>query len=285
MNQTIHPITCASIETTRFDSPADLAWFAFHTAPMDNEPETGAHPYQTAALQTYLSGKSSPQTTVSILCTPQEQNPPESPQNLRLRVFSLLQSALFELPRRYTPSLITLLSEIHNLSDPTWTFLPNFATAWSDLHKQSHWREALATADPSTRDKRREAHIHRAFVEASCAVAISSSTSTTPEEEGLMPLSWGYECLSSALETQHAVWDFEIPAAAVWVKVAGTRFKEGAEMGERSWALEREGRLWGAGPMSLGRWEFWMRRFEEIEGLGNAISNAGSEGLRGMRRC
>lgn len=98
-----------------------------------------------------------------------------------------------------------------------------------------------------------------------------------------MPLSWGYECLSDALECQDAVLDFEVPAAAVWVKVAGARLKEGAERGERSWALERDGRLWSAGPMSLERWEFWMRRFEEIEDVGNGIINAASEGLRGMR--
>lgn len=278
MNTTLPQITCASIETDGFDSSADTAWFTHHTAPMDNEPETGAHPHQTSALQTYLSGKSNPSTTASILCS-SPQDLTEFPADLCSRVLALLSSALFELPRRYTPSLISLLLEIHNSPDPTWNALPGFATSWSDTHKQCHWRAALATRDPSTRSQRRAAHIHRAFVEASCAVAFP----TLSAEEGVMPLSWGYECLSDALECQDAVLDFEVPAAAVWVKVAGARLKEGAERGERSWALERDGRLWSAGPMSLERWEFWMRRFEEIEDVGNGIINAASEGLRGMR--
>ncbi|CZT18396.1 uncharacterized protein RCC_04240 [Ramularia collo-cygni] len=277
MNLNIPQITCASIETDGFDSTADSAWFTHHTAPMDDEPETGAHTYQTEALQSYLAGKCNLSITATTLCSLQNHN--ETPTDLRSRIFNLLESALFELPRRYTSSLISLLLEIHSSDDPTWKNLPGFATSWSDMWKQDQWRSALAIRDPATRSKRREAHIHRAYVEASCAMVAVGPTA----EDGLMPLSWGYECISEALECQHAVWDFEVPAAAMWVKIAGKRLKEGAERGERSWALEREGRLWGPGPMSLQRWEFWMRRFEEMEDVGNAIANAGSEGARTMR--
>lgn len=279
MNQNPLQITCASIETDGFDSSANPAWFAHHTAPRDNESETGAHPYQTEALRIYLQGKSNPATAAANLCSSEEHSG-ETALDLRTRTFSLLQSALFELPRRYTPSLASLLSEIHKSENPTWNNLPGFGDSWSDLWKQPHWRSALATRDPATRSKRREAHIHRAFVEATCAMAAQGPTA----EDGLLPLSWGYECISDALECQHAVWDFEVPAAAIWLKVAGERLQEGAMRGETSWALGREKRLWNPDPMSTERWEFWMKRLEEIEEVGNAIANASSEGVRAMRK-
>jgi hypothetical protein len=102
-------------------------------------------------------------------------------------------------------------------------------------------------------------------------------------EDGLLPLSWGYECISEALEVQDAVWDFEVPAAAVWMKVAGERLREGANKGEKSWALEREGRLWKAGPMTMDRWNFWLKRLEEIEQIGKVISTTASEGVQHAR--
>lgn len=92
-------------------------------------------------------------------------------------------------------------------------------------------------------------------------------------------MSWGYECISDALESRDGVvWDFEVPAAAVWLRVARQRLREGAKNGETSWALEREGRLWAPGPMSEDRWNFWMARMEEMEHIGSAITKAAREG-------
>jgi hypothetical protein len=274
-------MTCKSVELDGFGSAADDAWFDQHTAPMDGEEETGAHPHQTAALKAYLQCHTKPSETATAMTKPHDF---EKKTDLRDRVLGIIEDALIELPKSHTPALVVLLKELSQLpdvedGDPVWKGLKSFGNSWSDAWKQSHWRQALAMRDPATRAMRREAHVHLAFVEASCAMAAPGPNA----EDGLLPLSWGYECISEALECQDAVWDFEVPAAAVWVEVAGERLREGAKKGEKSWALEREGRLWMAGPMSMDRWNFWLRRLKEIEKIGKVISTTASEGVRHAR--
>ncbi|KXG53205.1 Protein of unknown function DUF3632 [Penicillium griseofulvum] len=271
MNTSIQEMTCKSIELDGFGSVADDAWFDQHTAPMDGEEETGAHPYQAAALKAYLKGDFKPTETVAAMTIPYGS---EKKTDLQGRVLGIIEDALFELPECHTLALINLLKELSQHSDPVWKSLRSFGNSWSDRWKQSHWRKALATRDPATRAKRREAHVHLAFVEASCAMAAPGPNA----EDGLLPLSWGYECISEALECQDAVWDFEVPAAAVWIEIARERLKEGAKKGEKSWALEREGRLW-TGPMSMDRWNFWLQRLEEIEKVDKVISTASEGGV------
>lgn len=250
---------------------------------MDGEEETGAHPHQAAALQSYLKRGYTPLETAAAITTP---NPhySENKADLRCRVLGIMEDALFELPECHTPALVDLLKEINQLPGeedgvPIWKGLGDLGHSWSDRWKHSHWRQELATRDPATRAKRREAYVHLAFVEASCAMAAPGPNA----EDGILPLSWGYECISEALECQHAVWDFEVPAATVWIRIAGERLREGARKGERSWALERVGRLWTAGPMSMDRWDFWLRRLEEIEEIGKVILTTAREGVRDGR--
>ncbi|KAJ5530067.1 hypothetical protein N7527_003460 [Penicillium freii] len=281
MNTSIQEMTCKSIELDGFGSTADDAWFDQHTTPIDGEEETGVHQHQSAALKVYLKGDSKPSETAAALTKPHNS---EKKTDLRDRIVGILEDALFELPESHTPALVDLLKELSQLPDeedgePVWKGLKSFGHSWADGWKQSHWRKALATRDPATRAKRREAHVHQAFVEASCAMAAPGPNA----EDGLLPLSWGYECISEALECQDALWDFEVPAAAMWIKVAGERLREGAKKGEKSWALEREGRLWTAGPMSMDRWKFWLQRLEEIEKIGKVISSTASKGLRDAR--
>ncbi|CAG8427381.1 unnamed protein product [Penicillium salamii] len=278
MDTDMEEMTCTSVDLDGFGSTADDAWFDQHTAPMDGEEETGAHPHQAAALKAYLKGESKPSETAAAMTRPHDS---EKQIDLRDRVLGIIEDALFELPESHTPALVDLLKELSQLPDeedgePVWRNLMSFGHSWSDGWKQSHWREALATRDPVTRAKRRKAHVHLAFVEASCAMAAPGPNA----EDGLLPLSWGYECISEALECQDAMWDFEVPAAAVWIKIAGERLREGARKGEKCWALERKGRLWAAGPMSMDRWNFWLKRLEQIEEMGNVISSSANEGLQ-----
>ena len=268
MNTDVREITCKSVDLDGFGSAADDAWFDHHTAPMDGEEETGAHPDQAAALKAYLKGDSTPFETATAMVKPHSS---EKKTDLRDRILGIIEDALFGLPQSHTPALVDLLKELGQLPDEEngWNLSKSFGDSWSDAWKQSHWRQALATRDPATRATRREAHVHRAFVEASCAMAAPGPNA----EDGLLPLSWGYECISEALECQGAVWDFEVPAASVWVQVAGERLREGARMGEKCWALEREGRLWAAGPMSMDRWDFWLRRLEELKRATNHIES------------
>ncbi|KAJ5501716.1 hypothetical protein N7453_006533 [Penicillium expansum] len=274
-------MTCQPVEVDSFGSAADDAWFDQHTAPIDGEEETGVHPYQAAALKAYLKGDSKPSEVAADMTKPHDS---EKKTDLRDRVLGIMEDALLELHKRHTPALVVLLKEINQLPDeedgePVWKGLRSFGHSWSDGWKQSHWRKMLSTRDLAIRTKMRDAHVHQAFVEASCAMAAPGPNA----EDGLLPLSWGYECISEALECQDAVWDFEVPAAAVWIKIAGERLREGAKKGEKSWALEREGRLWTAGPMSIDRWNFWLKRLEEIEKVGKVISTTASEGARDAR--
>ncbi|PWI72253.1 hypothetical protein PCL_10876 [Purpureocillium lilacinum] len=284
----IQEMTCKSVDIDGFGSSADDEWFTSHTAPVDGEEETGGHPYQVKALRRYLDGQSTSSEAAAAITKP-EPNSSETKADLRDRVFGLMENALYELPQSHTTALVALLKEIDAQGGedeggaPLWNGLKSFGDSWSDSWKQAHWRKALATRDPRTRGRRREAHVHRAFVEASCAVVGSSvgkdDDAKNSAERGLLPMSWGYECISDALESRDGVvWDFEVPAAAVWLRVARQRLREGAKNGETSWALEREGRLWAPGPMSEDRWNFWMARMEEMEHIGSAITKAAREG-------
>ena len=274
MNTIIEKWGCKSVDLDGFDSAADDAWFEYHTAPMDGEEETGAHPHQVAALKAYMKGDSTPSETAATMTKPHDS---DEKTDMQRRVLGIIEDALFELPQSHTAALIDLIKELIKDGDSSW--LKHFGDSWSDGWKQGHWRKSLAERDPATRAKRREAHVHLASVEVSCAMAAPGPSA----KDGILPLSWGYECISEALECQDAVWDFEVPAAAVWIKIAGERLREGARKGDKIWALEREGRLWLPGPMSMDRWGFWLERLEEIEKIGKVISTTTSEAVRDAR--
>lgn len=121
--------------------------------------------------------------------------------------------------------------------------------------------------------------MHRAFVEATCAVVAPGGP-----EDGVLPLSWGYECLSDALESpEDVVWDFEVPASAVWIRIAGRRIVAGAMRKETSWALERGGRLWPPGSMSIDRWQFWLKRLDAAKDFGGDARTAAESALARVR--
>ncbi|TQV95343.1 fungal specific transcription factordomain-containing protein [Cordyceps javanica] len=287
-------MTCKSVDVDHFNLPLTSEWLDAHTAPVDGEAETGALPLQAAALGRYLHGESNVKDTVAALTAP-APDVSESEADLRDRVFGIIEDALFELSENYTPALVALLREldavpgVDDAGRPIWKGLKSFGDSWSDSWKQSHWRKALATRDRLSRELRRDAHVHRAYVEAACAVAgagVVNAQQAAPgsAEDGILPLSWGYECLSDALERQEdVVRDFEIPAAAVWIRVAGKRLVDGATRKETSWALEREGRLWPPGPMSIDRWRFWLKRLEEAKSFGGAASEAAESALAHVR--
>ncbi|CDM29381.1 hypothetical protein DTO013E5_5272 [Penicillium roqueforti] len=72
MNTTIREENCKSVDLDGFGSTADDAWFDYHTAPMDGEEETGAHPHQVAAFKAYMKGDSTPSETAAIMTKPHD---------------------------------------------------------------------------------------------------------------------------------------------------------------------------------------------------------------------
>lgn len=266
------PIACASLRTEGLNSKANDDWFSSKTAPIDGEEETGCHPDEAEALKAYLNSKTTSAEAAKAITARISSS--EKPADHVYRIWALLCDALFELCA-HTEALVNLLVAISALPEPSlmtkaseagelWSGLPRFGHMWADEHKQGHWRSALASSDPTLRSAMAAAHIHKVSVEAQCAV------------KGVMPLSWGYEAVSDALESGGAVWDFEVPAAAVWVVVAGEKLRKGPE-GGKCWALEREGRFW-TGEMTESRWVWWKTRFAQIAEVGSRIEKAAEAG-------
>lgn len=244
------------------------AWFSEKIAPED-APEDGCHPDEAQALKDFSRGKTSAPEAAHAITRAIEAS--KDPGDNLYRLWGLLIDALVELPDAQTPALIQLLDAIQRLPEPDlagrrtentpadgflWRGLSNFGHMWADEHKRDDWRQTVAAVrDAAERARLRAAHIKKSGIEARLAVA----------DVGGIPLHWGYDCVADALERRDAVLDFETPAAAQWIAVAGDRFRAGAASGEESWALERR-RDFGkeAKTMSMERWSFWEARFNEL---------------------
>lgn len=244
------------------------AWFNEKIAP-ENLPEDGCHPDEAQALKDYYHKKTTAKEAAQAITRAIERS--EDPRDNSYRLWGLLIDALVELPVTQIPALIQLLDDIQNLPEPDltgrrtentpsggylWRELSNFGHMWADVHKRDDWRRTLAYSDPANRDTLRTEHVRKAEIEARLVVA----------DVGGIPLDWGYDCIADALERCNAVLDFEIPAAAQWIFIAGERLYAGAVDGWESWALERQ-RDFGkeSKTMSLERWSFWEKRLEELQ--------------------
>ncbi|KAA6406615.1 MAG: hypothetical protein FRX48_09547 [Lasallia pustulata] len=145
---------------------------------------------------------------------------------------------------------------------------------WADEHKPDDWRRTLAGSDPTKGAQLRAQHVRKAEIEAQLAVA----------DVGDIPLDWGYDCIADALESYNTVLDFEIPAAAKWIAIAGKRLHAGAVGGKESWALERQ-RDCGkeCKLMNLERWSFWEERLKELFQQSEATQDAANSAIHEMK--
>ncbi|KAL1983252.1 hypothetical protein VTN96DRAFT_350 [Rasamsonia emersonii] len=265
------------------------AWFKEKLAP-DGCVEDGCHPDEAQALQEYIEGKTTAEQAAYTITRPVATSA-EPGDNLH-RLWGLLTDALVEWPSaEETSALIQLMAAIEHLPEeshltdraraslhhgPPWNGLPGFGHQWSDEHKRGDWRRTISEQQQITTSE-------RAALRAKVVKIASIEAQMVAAGVGGIPLDWGYECISEALERSDAVLDFEIPMAAEWFKVAGRLIYEGAVHGERSWALEKRQDLWkGQKEMSLVRWEFWEGR---LQGLAeqNETRDAAEEALRAMQ--
>ncbi len=262
------------------------AWFTEKTAPY-GAAEDGCHPDEAQALKDYCHKRLSAKEAAQIITQPIQSS--KDPGDNLYRLWSLLIDALVELPADHIPDLIHLLDAIQKLPEPDltgkqtknlpengylWRKLPRFGHMWSDEHKRDDWRNILAAIDPTNRAALRAEHIRKAEIEARLVAA----------DVGGIPLDWGYDCIAEALERHNAVLDFEIPAAAKWIAIAGNRLYAGAVDGRKSWALARR-RDFGkeAKMMSLKRWSFWTERIEEVQQQSEATEEAAKAAVRDMK--
>lgn len=262
------------------------AWFNEKLAP-DGDTEDGCHPSETQALKDYYHKKTSAKEAAQAITRPIIEL--KDPGDNLYRLWGLLIDALVELPATHTPALIQLLDAIQQLPEPDmtgrrteqmpwggflWRELPGFGHMWADMHKRDDWRDTLAVSDSLNRADLRAEHIKKADIEARLTVA----------NVGGIPLDWGYECVADALESHHAVLDFEISAAARWIAIAGKRLYAGAVAGEESWALKRPRDFGKEGSaMSLERWSFWEKRLAELSQQCGAARDAAEGAVRDMK--
>ncbi|KAI1639198.1 hypothetical protein F4809DRAFT_175825 [Biscogniauxia mediterranea] len=267
------------------------AWFSNKLAP-DGDVEDGCHPDEAEALKQYLRGETTAEAAARAISQPiaNASNPREDVS----RLWDLLIDALLELPADKLEPLITLIQALENLPEPDmagveerkrpahgrlWRGLPGFGHLYADIHQSGDWRAAARSADAAERSRLRAYHVRKAAVEARLAAAGLAG----------IPLDWGYETVADALENSSsssgAVLDFEVPAAAQWLDVAGARFREGAARGEASWALARQRDLWGGGggeAMTPQRYAFWRDRLEELRTQSEVTLRAAEAALRSM---
>ncbi|OTB02434.1 hypothetical protein M426DRAFT_24759 [Hypoxylon sp. CI-4A] len=244
------------------------AWFSNKLAP-DGDVEDGCHPDEAEALKKYLRREIVAEEAAQSISRPiaNASNPGEDLP----RLWALLIDALTELPSENIEPLIALIKAIEDLPEPDmadveeskrpahgklWRGLPGFGHLYADMHQSSDWREDALKADATDRDRLREYHVRKAKVEARLAVAGLAS----------IPIDWGYETVADALESSDALLDFQIPAAAKWLEIAGARFREGVTKGEESWALDRKRDLWEGGKvMTMERYALWRDRLENLK--------------------
>lgn len=243
-------------------------WFKEKIAPPEDE-EDGCHPDEAEALEAYCNQGTEASVAAKAITRRIESS--DNPGHDRPRLWGLLMDALIELPETQVPALIKLLDAIQKLPEPEltgrakaempyegflWRGLPGFGHLWSDCNKLDHWRDTLAAKSSKDRDDMRTAHVRKADVEARLVVA----------EVGGIPLDWGYECIADALERRNAILDFDVPAAARWITIAGHLLYTGAVNGIKSWALESRRDFGKEDPvMTLDRWLFWEERMEELQ--------------------
>lgn len=262
------------------------SWFNEKIAP-DGATEDGCHPHEAQALKDYYHQKTNAKEAAQAITRPIEES--KDPGANLYRLWGLLVDALVELPITQIPALIQLLAAIQQLPEPDltgrltentpadgflWRRLPGFGHMWADEHKRDDWRQTLAVSDSTQRAQLRAEHVRKAGIEARLAVA----------DVGGIPLDWGYDCLADALESHSAVLDFEIPAAAEWIAIAGKRLRAGAVDGEESWALERR-RDCGkeCKSMNLERWSFWEKRLKELLQQVEATQDAANSAVHDMK--
>ncbi|KAI1764642.1 hypothetical protein GGR53DRAFT_493156 [Hypoxylon sp. FL1150] len=243
-------------------------WFSDKLTP-DGDAEDGCHPAEAEALKKYLRQEIGAEEAAQAITQPIANS--SNPGADLPRLWDLLIDALIELPSDKIESLITLVGAIENLPEPDfadveeskqlahgklWRGLPGLGHLYADIHQSADWRETALKADDTERTRLREYHVRKAEVEARLAVAGLAG----------IPMDWGYETVADALERSDALLDFQVPAAAQWLRIAGARFVEGATRGEESWALDRQRNLWEGGKaMTVQRYSFWRDRLEEAK--------------------
>jgi hypothetical protein len=271
-------------------------WFASRLAP-DGDVEDGCHPEEAHAMKDYLRQRTTTVEAARAITRPIVTT--DTPKKDLPRLWGFLEDALVQLPTEYIEPLMALIQAIESLPEPDfsaveerhrpydklWSGLGGFGHMWSDTYQSGNWKNNAEMAKGPQRDEMRDKHVRMAEIEARMVTA----------RLGGIPIDWGYETVVNALESSNALLDFEVSAAAQWIVICGKRFRQGAEKGEKSWALKPRSTKSSDAPlqdprrvpldqvMSLERWSLWEERLRELQAEPGAVGDAATKALRAMR--
>jgi hypothetical protein len=256
-------------------------WFSTKPDP-NGDADDECLPEQSDALKDYLHGRKDASQTAQTLTRPVVTS--QIPKDELSRLYVFLYDALVELPSEHIPTLLDLLQAIEDQPEPDFTSIPDsqrpndklwkglsdFATLWYDVsYKSGSWKLDAEVSTGEKRDELRIDHVAKASIEAQLVI------------RGLagVPIGWGYEVVDDALGTNGSdvLLDFEVPAAAEWLKICGTKFWWGAENGEKSYVFE-DG-------MSVEQWEKWEKRLKELQGYEGVVGSASTKALDAMHKA
>lgn len=274
------------------------AWFSYKLAP-DGDVEDGCHPEEAQAMKYYLRQRMTAAEAARAITNPiiTADNPRED----LARLWGFLMDSFVELPIAHTEPLLKLAKAVESLPEPDfaavdeekwpseklWRGLNGFGHLWADSYQSGCWKDTATASCGPERDALRDTHVRKAEVEARFVMA----------GLGDITIDWGYEVVADALESSAALLDFEVPAAARWLVICGHRFRQGAEDGEKSWALKSRitkssracsPNLWKASSdqiMSLDRWSWWEGRLRELQGKDGVIQDAATTALDAMHKA
>ncbi|KAI1374221.1 hypothetical protein F4677DRAFT_461534 [Hypoxylon crocopeplum] len=253
----------------------------------DSNVEDGFYQDKAEAVKMYLREEITVDEAARAVTTPIEYS--DNPEQDLERLWDFLVDSLMGLSSNYTNPLIELLRAIDGLPEleitavkenklpfdgKLWRGLPGFADCYAKA-RESDWYELAIKADSLERSRLRDNHVKKAAIEAVLVVL----------GIGGIPIDWGYETVADALEYSNALLDFQVPAAAEWLKIAGRRFREGAAKEEHSWAFNRQRDLLDAGNlMTLDRYLFWRKRLDDIRSQSEATVEAATAAVERIER-
>ena len=250
--------------STMTQTQIDDAWFDAQIAP-DDDPDEGNPRDEVQALKEYYYKKTTAEQAASAIVQPVLNS--SDPDEELYPLWNLLIEALIEWPEAQIPALIQLLSAMEELPEPDVTGWPKKPwqgrPVWRKLYQFNYcWYDFLASfrfesdRDPARRAKEQPRYIRAAEIGARLHMADICD----------LPLDWGYQCCSDALESSSAVLGFQIPAAAKWILIAGGLMYKEAMAGVEYIYLKHQSHDlgWNSKVMDRERWMFWEKRMEEM---------------------
>jgi len=180
----------------------------------------------------------------------------------RAQLYVLLSDALIEWPEDTVGDLVALLATIQERDTliegkSVWHGLPSFANQWHDGNHADPplWRDDQVGLEGDARAALIEKQ--RRVAKAECCLVNAGV--------GQIQLSWGFDTVCDALESEDATLDVEVPMANEWLQLCESQFRAAASARTQHRALRRQNGGMGEPEMSFDRLRGWWERLRELQ--------------------